>query len=289
MIRKLLLALATCLIATQAMAADIMALWDYKNPALSEQRFRAALATASGDEALILQTQIARTYVFRKDFQKARDMLHPVELQLQSAGAEVQVRYWLELGRTYSSHQHSQESQTTEAKGSARMAFEKALTTAQQAQLDGLAIDAIHMFVFIDTAPEDQVKRGQQALSLVETSNQPEAKRWEASVRSNLGEALYELGRYEDALRHFKKAVLLREQASTPGAARDAHWHVARVLRMQKHYEQALAIQLGLERESEAMGDPKPYIFEELALLYHALGSAERAKHYAALAKAQSS
>jgi len=288
LIRTLLFTLATCLIAAQAMAADIMALWDYKNPALSEQRFRDALATARGDEALILHTQIARTYVFRKDFQKARDILQPVELQLQSAGAEVQVRYWLELGRTYASHQHSEQSQTPEAKDSARLAFDKALATAQQARLDGLAIDAMHMFVFVDTAAEDQLKRGKQALALVEASQQPEAKRWEASVRSNLGEALYELGRYDEALFQFKQTALLREQASNPTAARDAHWHVARVLRMQKHYEQALAIQLGLERDSEAMGDPKHYIFEELALLYRALGSEERAKHYTALAKAQS-
>ena len=43
------------------MAIDINALWDFSKPALSEERFRAALATAQGDDALILKTQIART------------------------------------------------------------------------------------------------------------------------------------------------------------------------------------------------------------------------------------
>ena len=40
------------------MAADIDALWDYDRPALSETRFRDALKTESGDDALELQTQI---------------------------------------------------------------------------------------------------------------------------------------------------------------------------------------------------------------------------------------
>ena len=44
---------------------DLAALWDFGNPALSEQRFREALAAAERDgrrdDALILQTQVART------------------------------------------------------------------------------------------------------------------------------------------------------------------------------------------------------------------------------------
>jgi tetratricopeptide (TPR) repeat protein len=279
-LRKLIALLISSLVAAPALADDILSQVDFSNPALSEERLRSAMKTTSGDEALILHTQIARTYVFRKEFAKAREILHSIEPQLRSAGAEAQVRYWLELGRTYASHQHPLDSQTHESKHNARMAFERALDIARGAQLDGLAIDAIHMFVFVDTDPLDQVKWGQEALSLVQASNQPEARRWEASVRSNLGEALYDLGRYEEALGHFNRALMLREQGTNPGATLNARWHVARVLRMQKHYDQALAIQLRLERESEAMGDPRKYIFEELALLYQAKGCHERARHY---------
>lgn len=285
MIRKLILILLSSPVAAPVLAHDILSLWDFSNPALSEERFRSGMKTASGDEALILQTQIARTYVLRKEFEKAREILHSIKPQIQSAGAEAQVRYWLELGRTYASHQHPLESQTQESKHSARIAVERALDIAREAQLDGLAIDAIHMFAFVDTDPTDQVKWGEKALSLVEASNQPEAKRWEASVRSNLGEALYDLGRYEEALEHFRRAVVLREQGDNPRATRDARWHVARVLRMQKHFDQALAIQLQLERESEAMGDPRHYIFEELALLYQANGCYENARRYLDRAK----
>jgi len=287
MIQKLFIFLITCLVAPLAQADNIMSLWDFSNPALSEERFRSAMKTASGDEALILHSQIARTFVFRKEFAKARQILNSIKPQIQSAGVEAQVRYWLELGRTYASHQHSSDSQTQETKHNARLAFETALDIAQGAQLDGLAIDAIHMFVFVDTEPVDQVKWGQKALALVEASNQPEAKRWEPSVRSNLGEALFDLGRYEEALEHFNRALSLREQGTNPRATLNARWHVARVLRMQKHYDQALAIQLRLERESEAAGEPRIYIFEELALLYQAKGYAERATHYLQLTKRQ--
>ena len=54
---------ATLAASMPAMAAiDVYALWNYDEPAASEARFRAALDGASGDDALILRTQIARSY-----------------------------------------------------------------------------------------------------------------------------------------------------------------------------------------------------------------------------------
>lgn len=43
------------------MGMDIAKLWDFSDPALSEQRFREMLESAEGDDALILKTQIARS------------------------------------------------------------------------------------------------------------------------------------------------------------------------------------------------------------------------------------
>lgn len=97
------------------MAIELSTLWDFNHPELSEQRFRAALLTASADDALILQTQIARTFGIRRDFSQARQILADIEPQIQSAGVEAKVHYYLELGRTYSSATHPPESQTSEA------------------------------------------------------------------------------------------------------------------------------------------------------------------------------
>jgi tetratricopeptide (TPR) repeat protein len=285
MVRTLAVFLIGYLAGAPAMAIDLAALWDFSNPELSEQRFRSALETAAGDDALILQTQIARTYMLRNDFREARNLLQSIGPQGESAGPEVKVRYWLELGRTYASHRHFAESQTPESRQLARAAFTNALDIAREAKLDGLAIDAIHMFALVDTAPQDQLKRGLEALALVEASDQREAKQWEASIRSNTGEALYDLGRYDEALVHFRKCLAIREQRADPRATRDANWHIARVLRVQNRVDEALAIQLRLERESEAAHDPRDYIFEELEVLYRSKGCDACARYYAKRAK----
>jgi hypothetical protein len=47
-------------------------------------------------------------------------------------------------------------------------------------------------------------------------------------------------------------------------------------------------IQLSLEREYAAVGQPDRHVFEELAALYKAQGDAARAEHYAQLKAAAS-
>jgi len=78
---------------------DISKLWDYSKPEVSEARFRSALQTASADEALILQTQIARTYGIRGDFSQAMQILASIEPQLQTASPEARTRYHLLVRR----------------------------------------------------------------------------------------------------------------------------------------------------------------------------------------------
>ncbi|HYJ97274.1 MAG TPA: hypothetical protein VEX14_04360, partial [Burkholderiaceae bacterium] len=123
--------LALLLTATSTMAIDLRPLWDFSKPALSEERMRAALATAQGDDALILKTQIARSWGLRRDFAKARQILAEVQPQVAQAGAEAQVRYWLELGRTWASATHTPEQLTAEAKTQARSAYDRALAAAK--------------------------------------------------------------------------------------------------------------------------------------------------------------
>ena len=267
------------------MAMDLAPLWDFNKPELSEQRFRDALSTASGDDALILQTQIARSFGLRKDFAKAQDILKSIEKSAASAGPEARARYALELGRTYASATHPPESQTPESKKLALAAFERALETAKGAGLDGLAIDAIHMLAFVDTEPADQLKWGREALAVVMASNQQEAKKLEASIQNNIGYALHQLGRFDEALSTFKQALVIRERGTNAEAIRVAHWMIAWTLRAMGRMDDALAIQLRLEQECEAAKAPDPYVFEELETLYRARGDEVRAGHYAELKK----
>ena len=280
--RRLRALVALLALATMARAAvDVDALWDFSNPGASERRFHEALAHSTGDDALVLQTQIARTHGLRGDFDKARAILEAIAPGLKEAGAEPKVRYELEMGRTFASATHPPESQTPEARSRARGHFESAVALARKAGLDGLAIDAIHMMAFLDKAPAEQEKWAREALAVVEASKQPAAKRWEASIRNNLGYALHRQGRHEEALVEFQKAVAIRERGTNAVATRTAHWMVAWTLRALGRTDEALAIQLRLEKEGDAAGKPDPHVYEELALLYRAKGDEARAKRYA--------
>lgn len=271
---------------SSAMAIDLASLSDFSKPELSEQRFRAALATANRDDALILQTQIARTYGLRRDFAHAQEILRSIEPQIQTASAEARVYHALEFGRTLASATHPPETQTPETKELARSAYLRAVELAKAERLDGLAVDALHMLAFVDTAPLDQLKWGQEALAIVEASPQPSAKKWEASLRNNVGYALHQLGRYNEALVQFRQAVVLRERAENAEATRAAHWMVAWTLRALDRLDEALEIQLRLERECNAAGAPDPYVLDELEILYRGRGDDVRANQYAERRKA---
>ena len=83
---------------------DVTTLWNFADPATSEAAFRSALATATNaDDALVLQTQIARTYSLRSRFADAHALLDAIAPALASAGAEPRVRAMLERGRTWRS------------------------------------------------------------------------------------------------------------------------------------------------------------------------------------------
>ena len=263
------------------MAIDLTPLWDFARPEVSEQRFRAALATATGDDALILRTQIARSQGLRRDFDGARQTLQAIAASMGTAGAEAQVRYHLERGRTDASATHPQPLLTPEALQQARQAFERALELARAAQLDGLAIDAIHMFAFVDQAPVDQLRWGEAALAIALKSSQPAAQRWEPSIRNNVGYALHQLGRYDEALDQFQQALVLRERGTNRQATFVAHWMVAWTLRSLGRSDEALRIQLQLEQQADASGTPDPHVFEELEALYRGQGDQAKAQHYA--------
>jgi hypothetical protein len=268
-----------------SMTINVAALWDYDKPEISEQRFRSALPAASADETLILQTQIARTYGLRRNFSQAQQILAGIEPQIHSASLEAQSRYYLELGRTYTSAAHPPESQTPEVQELARSAFMRAFEIAQIGILDHLAIDALHMMTCVDTAPADQLEWNRKAVALMQSSAQQDARNWAGSLHNNSGYALHLLGRYDDALAEFKLALAAREREGNPQAIRIAYWMIAWTLRALNRLDEAIQIQLRLERECDAAEEPDPYVFEELEVLYRALNNNERADYYAARRK----
>jgi tetratricopeptide (TPR) repeat protein len=264
----------------------IASMWNHADPAESETKFRAARENATGDTALILQTQIARTYGIRKQFDQAREILQAIDLS--HAGPEATVNYWLEWGRTFCSATHDAVSQTDQARDQARdrdqarTVFTRAFELARGAKLDSLAIDALHMMGFVGTAPEELFAWNLKTLAFMEASSDPEVRVWEASLRNNVGYGLRMAGRLEEALEQFKLALTARERKGEAQGIRIAHWMIACTLRGLERFDEAIEIQLRLERESDADGQPDPYVYEELAALYEATGDPTRAEHYRA-------
>ena len=74
---------------------------------------------------------------------------------------------------------------------------------------------------------------------------------------------------------------MLRERGTNANATRVSHWMVAWTLRSLRRFDDALEIQLRLEKEADKAGQPDQYVFEELEALYKAKGDAVRAEHYA--------
>jgi len=273
---------AACASPAAQAAVDLDALWDFSNPALSEQRFREALASAQGDDAIVLHTQIARTFGLRRELARAREVLKAIEPQLAGAGPRALAHHALEWGRNHISAVTRPEERTPENLATARTAYTRALASAKEGGIDELAIDAVHMMAFVDTAPADQLRWNEQALALVLASTQPAGRAWEASIRNNLGLSLHGLGRHAESLVHYERALALREAAGArPRALYVARWLVARGLRLTGRLDEALALQTRLEGQMHVVGDPDPYVFEELEQIHRARGDAARAAAYA--------
>ena len=229
---------------------DIMSLWDYNDPAGTERRFLELLpkARASGDPAYLgkLLTQIARTYSLRAMFVEAHATLDQVQPMLARGGAELNVRYRLELGRAYNS---------AGDKARARPLFIEAWDRAIEADLAELAVDAAHMVGIVEE-PDAALAWNLKALKIVEASDDQEVRGWLGPLYNNIGWTYFERGEAQTALIYFEKGLAFRIQRQQVPETRIAKWAVARAYRELGRVDEALATQQALQREIDAAGDP---------------------------------
>jgi tetratricopeptide (TPR) repeat protein len=247
---------------------DVRAMWDFDRPEVSEERFRAALAGASGADALVLRTQLARALGLQRRFDESA-----AELDAVAAAGDLppiaRVYLDLERGRLLNSSGKRPES-------GAR--FVAAFEEAERASLDHLAADAAHMLAIVEPGA-DGIAWAKRALAIAEASDDPLARAWVGSVSHNLGWTLHDLGRFDEALECWRKALAFREQQGDAELIRVGRWTVARGLRSLGRYEEALAIQKSLRGDER--GDDG-YVDEELGELLLALGRADEGRpHFA--------
>lgn len=251
-------------------AADLDALWDFDHPAASEQRFRAALEDVTGEDALVLRTQLARSLGLQRRFDEAAAELAAVA----GAGSTDP------LVRTYLALEQGRVLRSLGDPHGPMPHFTEALDLALEAGLDQLAADAAHMMA-ITVHGEDQIGWAQRALKIAESSSDAGARRWVAPVTHNLGWTMAGLGRHEEALALWQRALAARLERGEPEPVRIARWTVARGLRSLGRLDEALAIQLEL-----ATGPSDGYVEEELGELLLALDRAQEAAPHFALAHA---
>ncbi len=245
---------------------DPTPLWDFDDPAASEQRFRAAAEAETGGERLVLLTQVARALGLQDRFAEGHATLdrllaeRRLMAQLDEASAlnpEVGTRIELERGRLFRSAGDPDD---------ARSCFEAAVTGARRAGSDALLVDALHMVALV-SAPEKQAAIMDEALQVSRASAEPAARRWEASLLNNLGMTHADAGEWEPALAMFQQALAARVRTGTAGEVLIARWMVAWTLRNLGRTGEALAIQRALKAELLAAGEADPYVDEELELL----------------------
>lgn len=252
-------------------------LWNYNNPAETEQIFLSLLQDSSPEKDLSyhlqLLTQIARTHSLRRQFEKAHELLNEVKTQLPEAPGVPQVRYHLERGRTFNS---------AGEKEKAMAEFHEAGKTAEALGEDFYRIDALHMLA-IACPPAESKAWNEKAIVAAEASADERAKGWLGSLYNNLGWAYFDSGEFEKALSIFLRALQWRESKRQAYETFLAKWCVARTLRALNRLDEAIKIQTGLMEEMIESSKPDGYVYEELAEL-HLLKGEELHKMYFQLA-----
>ncbi|MBD3335321.1 MAG: tetratricopeptide repeat protein [Candidatus Eisenbacteria bacterium] len=281
---KLLFVGALILMAHSASAGeplDFDKLWDYGDPAATEEEFRGLLpaAEASGDRSYHTQllTQIARTLGLQRKFAEAHAVLDGVEPLATAELPVVRARYLLERGRLFNSAGEPEK---------AVPLFKEAWDFGRAQGLDFYAVDAAHMLAIAEPS-ERQAAWNEKALELAEASGDERARNWLGSLYNNMGMTYLDQRRHEEALAIFEKGWEWRRRRDNAEATRVAKWCVGHALRKLERYEEALELQRELEENSAAAEQPDGFVFEEIGECLLALDREEEARTYFRKAYAQ--
>lgn len=253
------------------MAIDFATLWNFSDPAASQQRFTELVPVTQDplDRAEVL-TQLARAQGLQRRFDEARRTLAEADSIIADAPCRANVRLCLEVGRVENSSGNP---------AAAMPWFDRAWALACRLGEDALAIDAAHMLGIVMPG-DDAAAWNRRALELAERSNNPAARRWTASLRNNIGWWLHERGRFEEALAMFEQARDDRRAQGARGSLLVARWAVARCLRSLGRIEESLHEQQQLLIEHQRDGGSDGYVHEEIAECLLSLGRGDEAKHH---------
>jgi tetratricopeptide (TPR) repeat protein len=178
-------------------------LWDFDDPAVSEDRFRAAVSEDryDADERAELSTQLGRAIGLQGRYEEADALLDAIDADEPT----VAVRVLLERGRVLNSSGHPE---------MAVPLFEQAAELADHLGEEFLAVDALHMLALADSAHAETWTRS--ALEYASTVHDERTRRWIVSLHNNLGWTLHDAGRCTEAMVEFQLAEQWAERVGTP-------------------------------------------------------------------------
>jgi tetratricopeptide (TPR) repeat protein len=259
--------------------AELDARWNPGDPAGSAAELRELRAQRKLPlEQHVLDVQIARCLGLQGDFAGADRALDAVEQAVRQPPPVLRVRLLLERGRV----QNSQDRPLA-----ARPLFEQAHALAEQAGLDALDVDAMHMVAITYLGDVSQsLPWDLGAAQLAERSPDPRARQWLAALYNNMGYTYDDQGDHARALELFEQALRLRLEAGKPGPIRLARYAVAHAERQLGRIDSARARLLPLLGELEASGAPAGDVLQELGECELAAGRPDAARPYFAKAHA---
>lgn len=253
---------------------DIDALWTYDDPAAAERNFQELLPRAreaqNNDYLAQLLTQLARSQVLQRQYDKGHATLDQAAQLLTDDTPTANVRFLLERGRAWNDTGRVEQ---------AKPAFEQAYYLAVKAGLDTLAVDAAHMLGVME--PFDVAAQWNlRAIEIAENSQELRARDWIGTLYINLGWNYQRLGNYARSEQSFARAIPLLETAGKAARARLARLCMAKNQRLRGDAVGALSVQERLLSEIAAAHEPDGYVQEEIAECLLTLGRNDEAKAY---------
>jgi GNAT superfamily N-acetyltransferase/tetratricopeptide (TPR) repeat protein len=247
-------------------AKDVLsAQFDFADLPASIDRFSALAAQHPGTRfGSIASTQQARALGLSGDWDSARARLATVDV------ADSVVAGWVAIERGRIANSSGED-------GRGRAEFEEAFAAGRDHGEDGLAVDAAHMIGIVGS-PSELISWGERALALADASADPRAKAMVGPLLNNLGVSLGEQDRWDEALAVHARSVVWWAERGAPGPLAIARWQQARSLRAVHRVEEALAIQLDLDADSD------PYVAEERGECLYLLERFDESRPYFAQA-----
>jgi len=236
-------------------------LWDFGDPAGSEERFREAADddTHPAHVRAVLATQLARAIGIQGRLDEALAVLDEVASRgipaddSQRDAAEVRARVAIERGRILAAD--------PDRRAEAVPELTRGVREAALAGSNFLVLDALHMLALNDVGHEEEWAA--EGLDVLAGSRDPRVLRWGVALHNNLGWTMHDSGRAEAALAQFELAVEAADRYGTVEQQHVARWSVARCLRTLGRTDEALELQRELARSRP----DDPYVQAELAEL----------------------